>query len=354
MLHALAPLGVNVLVIDDNSPDGTGEIADRLAGELDFVSVLHRAAEGRARPRLSRRLPARARRRRRLHPRDGLRLLAQPGRRSAPDRRLRERRRPRARLAVRAGRRHRELGRVAPAHLRGAARSTRACCSACAIRDLTGGFKCYRRARARDASTSTRSTRRATRSRSRRRTGRCARASRVVEVPIDFVDRTAGESKMSRAIFLEAVKKVPALRPRRARRGRVLMQRARRDDLRRRRSRAGRSSSTSGRRGAGRATRSSRSSTSSPRRRRRVAFVKLNIDEHPEIAARYEVLSIPTVTLFDGGEPRTTVIGARPRAHFERASRLALAEVLPAGELDGVAVQGQHDACRPPRSGRSP
>ena len=51
----------------------------------------------------------------------------------------------------------------------------------------------------------------------------------------------------------------------------------------------------------------------------RVAFVKLNIDEHPEIAARYEVLSIPTVTLFEGGEPRETVIGARPRAHFERA-----------------------------------
>jgi thioredoxin 1 len=51
----------------------------------------------------------------------------------------------------------------------------------------------------------------------------------------------------------------------------------------------------------------------------RVSFVKLNIDEHPEIAARYEVLSIPTVTLFAGGEPRTTVVGARPRAHFERA-----------------------------------
>ena len=42
MLRALQPLGVNVLVVDDNSPDGTGEIADRLAGELDFVSVLHR------------------------------------------------------------------------------------------------------------------------------------------------------------------------------------------------------------------------------------------------------------------------------------------------------------------------
>jgi thioredoxin 1 len=51
----------------------------------------------------------------------------------------------------------------------------------------------------------------------------------------------------------------------------------------------------------------------------RVTFVKLNIDEYPEIAARYEVLSIPTVTLFEAGEPRTTVIGARPRAHFERA-----------------------------------
>src|SRR4051795_1840936 len=43
MIEALEPLGVRVLVIDDNSPDGTGEIADRLAAELDFVSVLHRA-----------------------------------------------------------------------------------------------------------------------------------------------------------------------------------------------------------------------------------------------------------------------------------------------------------------------
>ena len=42
MLRALGDKGVHVLVIDDNSPDGTGELADRLAAELDYVDVLHR------------------------------------------------------------------------------------------------------------------------------------------------------------------------------------------------------------------------------------------------------------------------------------------------------------------------
>ncbi|TML50427.1 MAG: glycosyltransferase, partial [Actinobacteria bacterium] len=42
MVRALADQDVDVLVIDDNSPDGTGEIADRLAGELPWVEVLHR------------------------------------------------------------------------------------------------------------------------------------------------------------------------------------------------------------------------------------------------------------------------------------------------------------------------
>src|ERR1043166_451875 len=42
MVRTLHDLGVRVLVIDDGSPDGTGEIADRLARELDGVSVLHR------------------------------------------------------------------------------------------------------------------------------------------------------------------------------------------------------------------------------------------------------------------------------------------------------------------------
>jgi thioredoxin 1 len=59
---------------------------------------------------------------------------------------------------------------------------------------------------------------------------------------------------------------------------------------------------------------------------RGVEFAKLNIDENPMTAARYDVLSIPTAILFDAGEPKTTLIGARPRSHYERA----LAEVLPA------------------------
>src|SRR5579862_9159116 len=42
MIDALEPLGVRVVVIDDNSPDGTGELADRLAADRDWVSVLHR------------------------------------------------------------------------------------------------------------------------------------------------------------------------------------------------------------------------------------------------------------------------------------------------------------------------
>jgi thioredoxin 1 len=60
--------------------------------------------------------------------------------------------------------------------------------------------------------------------------------------------------------------------------------------------------------------------------RGRVQFGKLNIDENPLTAARYDVLSIPTAILFDGGEAKATLIGARPRSHYEHA----LAEVLPA------------------------
>jgi thioredoxin 1 len=50
-----------------------------------------------------------------------------------------------------------------------------------------------------------------------------------------------------------------------------------------------------------------------------VEFAKLNIDENPETASRFDVLAIPTAILFEGGEARETVVGARSRSHYEQA-----------------------------------
>jgi thioredoxin 1 len=50
----------------------------------------------------------------------------------------------------------------------------------------------------------------------------------------------------------------------------------------------------------------------------KVEFAKLNIDENPMTAARYGVLSIPTTIVFDRGELRETLVGARPRKHYLR------------------------------------
>ena len=51
----------------------------------------------------------------------------------------------------------------------------------------------------------------------------------------------------------------------------------------------------------------------------RMSFTKLNVDENPVAASRYDVLSIPTVIVFEGGEPQETVLGARSADHYERA-----------------------------------
>ena len=51
----------------------------------------------------------------------------------------------------------------------------------------------------------------------------------------------------------------------------------------------------------------------------RIRFAKLDIDANMQTASRYDVLSIPTAILFEGGEPQETVIGARPRSHYEKA-----------------------------------
>ena len=50
----------------------------------------------------------------------------------------------------------------------------------------------------------------------------------------------------------------------------------------------------------------------------RARLVRVNVDEQPGLSSRYGVLSLPTVILFAGGEPKATVHGAQPRARFER------------------------------------
>jgi thioredoxin 1 len=50
-----------------------------------------------------------------------------------------------------------------------------------------------------------------------------------------------------------------------------------------------------------------------------VEFVKLDIDANPDAASRYGVLSIPTVILFERGQARDTLVGARPKSQYERA-----------------------------------
>ena len=210
MLRALAPHGVNVLVVDDNSPDGTGEIADRLAAELDFVSVLHRERKEGLGPAYL------AGFRRALA--NGAELVLEMdcdfSHSPADVPRLIEACRQGADLAL--GSRYipgggtENWGLVRRIVSWGGSFYARVLLGV-RVRDLTGGFKCYRRhvleAIALD---DIHSKGYAFQIEGTYRTIR--KGFRVVEVPIRFVDRTEGTSKMSRAIVLEAVKKVPSLR----------------------------------------------------------------------------------------------------------------------------------------------
>jgi thioredoxin 1 len=50
----------------------------------------------------------------------------------------------------------------------------------------------------------------------------------------------------------------------------------------------------------------------------KVEIVKLNIDENPETAMAYRVMSVPTLTIFKGGQPIQSVAGARPKGDLIR------------------------------------
>jgi thioredoxin 1 len=60
----------------------------------------------------------------------------------------------------------------------------------------------------------------------------------------------------------------------------------------------------------------------------RIRVERVNADEDPDTAARYDVLSLPTVVLLVDDEPRGTVVGVRSLDYFEAW----LGEMLPASE----------------------
>jgi dolichol-phosphate mannosyltransferase len=199
-----------VLVIDDNSPDGTGEIADRLAAELPWVSVLHRERkEGIGAAYLAGFAVALA---------DGAELVLEVDCDFSHDPadvpRLIAACVDGADLAL--GSRWVEGGGTVNWGLgrrivsRGGSLYARVVLGV-RVRDLTGGFKCFRREVLEGIDLDAITTRgygfqiegtyRALRA------GFC-----VVELPITFVDRRVGESKMTSGIVLEAMRQVPLLR----------------------------------------------------------------------------------------------------------------------------------------------
>jgi dolichol-phosphate mannosyltransferase len=210
MLRALAPLGVRVLVIDDNSPDGTGEIADRLTAELAFVSVLHRdRKEGLGPAYLAGFRHALA---------EGAELILEMDCDFSHD----PKEVPNLIAACEAGAdlalgsRYLPGGGTANWGLArrivswGGSLYARLILGV-QIRDLTGGFKCYRRRVLETIDLNAiHSKGYAFQIEGTYRTLR--KGFRVVEIPIRFADRTEGVSKMSRSIFLEAVVNVPRLR----------------------------------------------------------------------------------------------------------------------------------------------
>jgi dolichol-phosphate mannosyltransferase len=209
MVRALRDLGLGVLVIDDSSPDGTGELADRLAAELEHVEVLHRERkEGLG--------PAYLAGFRHVLAGDAelvLQIDCDFSHDPADVPRLLE-------AALEAdlvlGSRYVPGGRVENWGLlrrlvsAGGSLYARVVLGV-PVRDLTGGFKCFRRRVLETIDLDAVSTRGY--AFQIETTYRALRAGfRVVEVPIAFADRTRGGSKMSKAIVLEAIWKVPALR----------------------------------------------------------------------------------------------------------------------------------------------
>jgi len=198
-----------VLVIDDGSPDGTGEIADRLAAELPWVTVLHRETKEGIGPAYVAGFRHALAEGAELvlemdcdfshNPADVPRLIA------AADE---------ADLVL--GSRYAPGGGTANWGLLRRTISRGGCLYAqtilgMGVRDLTGGFKCFRRAALEAIDLGALSAHGY--AFQIETTYRVKRAGlRVNEVPITFVERRAGASKMTGSIVAEAIWRVPLLR----------------------------------------------------------------------------------------------------------------------------------------------
>jgi dolichol-phosphate mannosyltransferase len=198
-----------VLVIDDDSPDGTGTLADRLAEELPWVSVLHRETKEGIGPAyvagFRRALAEEAELVLEMDcdfshdPRDVPRLIE-----ASAD----------ADLVL--GSRYAPGGGTENWGLLRRVVSRGGCLYAqvllgVRVRDLTGGFKCFRRATLEAIDLDALSARGY--GFQIETTYRVQRAGlRVREIPIRFVDRRVGDSKMTGSIVAEAIWKVPLLR----------------------------------------------------------------------------------------------------------------------------------------------
>jgi len=204
-------LDARVLVIDDSSPDGTGDLADRLTGEFQFLSVLHRERkEGLGPAYLAGFIWALATDADRIaemdcdfshDPEDLPRIL---GATQNADLALG------SRYVEGGGTRNWGLGRRIVSRFGSLYART---ILGVDIRDLTGGFKCFRRTVLEEIGLE----RIATKGYAFQieTTYRALRAgARVIEVPIVFAEREVGRSKMTRDIVLEAMTKVPELRVR--------------------------------------------------------------------------------------------------------------------------------------------
>jgi dolichol-phosphate mannosyltransferase len=207
--RASLPATAQILIVDDDSPDGTGRLADALAASLDRVEVLHRSVKEGLGPAyiagFRRALAAGAGLVLEMDsdfshdPADLPRLLAAS---------------EEADLAIGsryvAGGRIADWGALRRGISRGGSRYARAVLGV-EVRDLTGGFKCFRRevleaidldaVDARGYAFQVEMTYRA-----------IELGFRVAEIPIVFRDRRDGESKMTASIVAEAIWRLPRLR----------------------------------------------------------------------------------------------------------------------------------------------